>query len=161
LADGCLHNSIRGRLAGLAAGLLLAFNPVHTIVTATSPAVELRHGRSFRGHLPGAARRDAAGRRRLLVLGGLLYGLALQTHISMLVVIPGLLSWFLARRDLLAWLRRPWPYLAVLAAALGYSNMIVYNSHVPGGLLADAQASHLRLEPTQTCSHISIAWQRC
>ena len=34
--------------------------------------------------------------------GGLVYGLALQTHISMLVVIPGLLIWFLARRGLLA-----------------------------------------------------------
>ncbi len=87
------------------------------------------------------------GDGRLLVLGGLLYGLALQTHISMLVVIPGLLVWFLARRDLLAWLRRPWPYLAVLAAALGYGNMIVYNVMSQGGLLADAQLHTYAWEP--------------
>jgi 4-amino-4-deoxy-L-arabinose transferase-like glycosyltransferase len=138
----------RGRVAGLAAGLLLAFNPVHTIVNShvawSNSATPFLAAATFLA-LHAAMRR---GDGRLLVLGGLLYGLALQTHISMLVVIPGLLVWFLARRDLLAWLRRPWPYLAVLAAALGYSNMIVYNVMSQGGLLADAQLHTYAWEPS-------------
>ncbi|MBN1135757.1 MAG: glycosyltransferase family 39 protein, partial [Anaerolineae bacterium] len=140
----------RGRIAGLAAGLLLAFNPVHTIVNShiawSNSATPLFATATFLA-LHAATRR---GDGRLLVLGGLLYGLALQTHISMLVVIPGLLIWFLARRDVLSWLRRPWPYLAVAAAALGYGNMIAYNIISRGGLLADAQLHTYAWEPNPT-----------
>ena len=150
LAVGRLHSPSAGRLAGLAAGLLLAFNPVHTIVNShiawSNSATPLFAVATFLA-LHAAVRR---GDRWLLVLGGLLCGLALQTHISMLVVIPGLLIWFLARRGLLAWLRRPWPYLAVAAAALGYGNMIVYNIMSRGGLLADAQLHTYAWEPNPT-----------
>jgi 4-amino-4-deoxy-L-arabinose transferase-like glycosyltransferase len=140
-----------GRVAGLAAGLLLAFNPVHTIVNShiawSNSATPLFATAAFLA-LHAAVRRSNGW---LLVLGGLLLGLALQTHISMLVVIPGLLVWFLARRDAIlgnrAWLRRPWPYLAVLATALGYGNMIVYNVMSQGGLLADAQLHTYAWEP--------------
>jgi len=141
----------RGRIAGAAAGLLLAFNPVHTIVNShiawSNSATPLFATATFLA-LHAAVRRSNGW---LLVLGGLLFGLALQTHISMLVVIPGLVVWFLARRDAIlgnrAWLRRPWPYLAVAAAALGYGNMIVYNVMSQGGLLADAQLHTYAWEP--------------
>ena len=143
-----------GRVAGLTAGLLLALSPVHTIVNShiawSNSATPLFATATFLA-LHAAVRR---GDGRLLVLGGFLYGLALQTHISMLVVIPGLLIWFLARRDAIrgnrAWLRRPWPYLAVGAAALGYGNMIVYNVVSRGGLLADAQLHTYAWEPNPT-----------
>jgi hypothetical protein len=84
------------------------------------------------------ARRDG----RLLVLGGLLLGLAVQSHVGVLVIVPGLVVWFLTRPGLKAWLRRPSPYLAVGAALLGYGNMIAYNLFSGRGILADARRYH-------------------
>ena len=136
-----------GRWAGAIAGLLLAFSPSHTIVNShvawSNSATPLFSTLAFTA-LHVALRERGAGqpRRRqgwFLVLAGLLYGLALQTHVSMIVVAPGLLIWFLARRDIGAWLRRPWPYLALGAAILGYGNMIAYNLMTRGGAVADFQ----------------------
>jgi 4-amino-4-deoxy-L-arabinose transferase-like glycosyltransferase len=141
-----LGRAMGGRRAGLIAGLLLACSPVHTIVNshvawsnATTPffvtlALTVLHA-ALRRHPIREARQGG----RLLVLGGFLYGLALQTHISLVVAIPGLLTWFLARRDILDRLRQPWPYLAAGAAILGYGNMIAFNLISKGGTLADAQ----------------------
>ena len=132
-----LGRSMGGRKAGFVAGLLLACSPVHTLVNshiAWSNAATPLFSTSTFLFLHTAVRRQKGW---LLVLGGLFYGLALQTHVSMLVVAPGLLVWFLARRDILVWLRRPWPYLAALAALLGYGNMIAYNLLTAGGSLAD------------------------
>jgi 4-amino-4-deoxy-L-arabinose transferase-like glycosyltransferase len=134
-----LGRSMGGRWAGVIAGILLAFSPIHTVVNshipwsnATTPffftlAIIVLHAAGRRHHGP------------LLVLGGLLFGLALQSHISLLAVIPGLLVWFLARRDIRTWMREPWPYLAAGAALLGYANMIVYSLTTGGGALADAE----------------------
>ncbi|MFC2030755.1 ArnT family glycosyltransferase [Chloroflexota bacterium] len=134
-----LGRSIGGRWAGAIAGALLAFSPVHTIVNShiawsnsTTPffitlAFIVLHRSLRRKNGP------------LLVLGGFLYGLSLQTHVSMLVVAPGLVVWFLARRDILNLLRKPWPYLAGGAALLGYLNMIIFNLMTRGGSLTDVQ----------------------
>lgn len=131
--------NVRGLLAGGVAGLLMACNPVHTLVNShvawSNSATPLFVAAALL--VLHAAMRRANG--WLLVVGGLLVGLALQTHISVLVVLPGLVVWFLARRDVLSWLRRPWPYLAVGAALLGYGNMIVYNLVSAGGALANVQ----------------------
>lgn len=62
---------------------------------------------------------------RLLVPAGLLLGLALQTHISVVALAPGLAAYVVWRRPRL--LRSPWAWLALGAAALGYANMIVFN----------------------------------
>lgn len=106
---------------------------------------------------------------RLLVPAGLLLGLALQTHLSVIALLPGVAAYVLWKglrlRDGLlvsplggqthaptgiigsaaplggqprdapryvgrgqwAFFRSPWPYLGVLAALIGYWNMIVYN----------------------------------
>src|SRR5262249_22278536 len=71
--------------------------------------------------------RDVACRPRplLLVPVGLLIGLALQTHLSVIALLPGLALYALWRGPRL--MRTPWPYLAVLGVVLGYLNMIVYN----------------------------------
>lgn len=63
--------------------------------------------------------------RRLLVPAGLLLGLALQTHISVVALGPGVAAYVLWQRPLL--LRSRWPWLAAAAAALGYVNMIAFN----------------------------------
>jgi 4-amino-4-deoxy-L-arabinose transferase-like glycosyltransferase len=64
-------------------------------------------------------------RPALLVPAGLLIGLALQTHLSVVALLPGLALYALWRGGRL--LKTRWPYLAVLAVLLGYLNMIVYN----------------------------------
>jgi hypothetical protein len=63
----------------------------------------------------------------LLIIGGFLLGVSLQTHPSVLVIFPGILIRYLARRDIGLRLKRPWPYLTVFAVLLGYANMIAYN----------------------------------
>ncbi len=162
-----LGRSMGGRLAGFVAGALLAFCPVHILVNSrvawsnsASPllatlAFAALHSAVRRARPPVAPPSprteseaekppEAQGDRYrrggpLLVLGGLFYGLALQTHVSLIVVAPGLLVWFLARRDAGAWLRRPWPYLAAGAAVLAYGNMLAYHLLSGGGGMADFQ----------------------
>ena len=74
-----------------------------------------------------------------LALAGLLVGVAVQTHPSALVIVPGLVVWFLMGSDRRAWLRTPWPYLALLLALLAYSNILWYNLQTGFGSVADAQ----------------------
>jgi 4-amino-4-deoxy-L-arabinose transferase-like glycosyltransferase len=103
--------------------------------------------RSFDFGAGSATRRQADP--RLLVPAGLLFGFALQTHLSVIAFLPGVglyVLWQRLRRSkeapdqpshvsrgnqrLLARggiLRSPWPYLGLLAAVVGYSNMIIYN----------------------------------
>jgi 4-amino-4-deoxy-L-arabinose transferase-like glycosyltransferase len=135
-------HSLAARVAGVVAAALLAFNPVHTIVNShvawSNSATSLFAAAAFLA-LHVAGRRGSETGGIWLVLGGFLVGLALQTHISVLVVIPGLLIWFLARRDARAWLRTAWPTLAMAAALLGYGNMIVYNLTSSGGVLANVR----------------------
>ena len=64
-------------------------------------------------------------RPRLLLLTGLLFGLAFHTHPTALPVLIGAaLATVVHRR---AWLAGRWPYLAVLAAVVTNANLIVYN----------------------------------
>jgi 4-amino-4-deoxy-L-arabinose transferase-like glycosyltransferase len=62
---------------------------------------------------------------RLLAPAGLLVGLALQTHLSVIALLPGLAAYAVWRGRRL--LRTPWPYLAGVGVLLGYANMLVYN----------------------------------
>lgn len=135
-----LGRSMGGRWAGAIAGALLAFSPIHTIINShvawSNSVTPFFIALAFVVLHAAARRKDG----RLLVLGAFLYSLALQTHVSLLVLIPGLTIWFLARRDIMTWLRQPWPYLAVGVALLGYSNMIIFNVVSGGVSLADVQS---------------------
>src|SRR5439155_5592280 len=67
---------------------------------------------------------------RWLVLAGFLYGLALQTHVGVIVLAPALLVALLwARHARRAWrlLCAPWPYAGVAAALVGYGPVLAYN----------------------------------
>lgn len=128
-----------GRRAACIAGALMAFSPIHTIVNshiAWSNATTPFFVALACLVLDWAARRGSGW---LLVLGGFFCGLAVQSHVSAIAMLPGLLVWFLARRNIAAWLRRPWPYLAAGAAVLGYANMIVYQLGTMAGGLAEFQ----------------------
>lgn len=81
-----------------------------------------------------AVRRD---RPSWLVPTGLLAGVAQQTHPSVVAVLVGMAVWIALVRP--AWLRTRWPWLALGAALLAVSNLIVYNALSGGGSLAGAR----------------------
>lgn len=124
--------------AAIAAGLLLT-NAGHIVInshTARSNSVTplLTTAALWLVYRAVAERRwDSAGgalvRRRpdprLLVPAGFLLGLALQTHISVIALGPGLVAYVLWRGRGAP--RSAWPYLACLAALIGYGPMLVYN----------------------------------
>ena len=70
----------------------------------------------------------------LLVASGLLYGLTLQTHPGIIILAAGLALYFIysgaftrasgAARSLRSWLKSPWPYLTLVAALVGYADVI-------------------------------------
>jgi 4-amino-4-deoxy-L-arabinose transferase-like glycosyltransferase len=76
----------------------------------------------------------------LLVLGGFLAGLSLQTHLSVIPMLAGVVLWFLAQRRGRRWLHEPWPYLAVAAFALAYSPVIWFNLRSGFATLAEPLA---------------------
>ena len=64
-----------------------------------------------------------------LILSGFLFGLALQTHPSVITLIPAVVSIFLlqGKKNILSWCKKPALYLAILAVVIGYGNMLYYN----------------------------------
>ncbi|MDP8925229.1 MAG: glycosyltransferase family 39 protein [Chloroflexota bacterium] len=80
-------------------------------------------------------------RSRLLVLAGLALGLAVQTHTSAIALVPGAAVYAVIRRP--AWLRTPWPYLAVLAFLAVNANLIAFTAFSRGESFAEAQ-DHVR-----------------
>ena len=96
----------------------------------------------------------------LLVVSGFCYGLTLQTHPGLIILGIGLLLYFLysgARaqtlklpRTLRAWAASPWPYVAVVGAALGYGNVIAQNVLHPASEWQAAQRHTYAYVPSQT-----------
>jgi 4-amino-4-deoxy-L-arabinose transferase-like glycosyltransferase len=89
----------------------------------------------------GSLTSDARAGGPRLLLAGFLGGLALHTHPSVIVFLAGLALWFLLDRGRRAWLRTPWPWLAVLAALIAYSPVIVFNLRDGFQSVREAQAS--------------------
>jgi 4-amino-4-deoxy-L-arabinose transferase-like glycosyltransferase len=76
----------------------------------------------------------------LLVLSGLLWGLAFQTHPGVAVLLPGAAIYLLWKGRRL--LRTIWPYLGLLAFVAGCANLVAYNlANGPESLL---DAEHVR-----------------
>ena len=73
-----------------------------------------------------------------LVTAGLLWALALQTHPSVVALLPGVLGWTLWQPQGRAWLRTRWAWLAVAAFGLGYSNMLWFNLTQAGASVVEA-----------------------
>jgi 4-amino-4-deoxy-L-arabinose transferase-like glycosyltransferase len=76
----------------------------------------------------------------LLVLGGFLAGLSLQTHLSIVPLLAGMVVWFLAQRRGRRWLRTKWPYLALAAAIVAYSPVIWFNLRTGFATLSEPAA---------------------
>ncbi len=70
----------------------------------------------------------ARNRTGLMLLGGLLFGLGMQTHPEMVTLLPVVvLMLALQARHAVRWLRSPAPWLLAAGGAIGYANMIYYN----------------------------------
>ena len=117
--------SLRGHGAGLMAAGLLAVSAPHVLLSSrvawsVSLTPLLITGAAW-------ALDQALTRRRprWLLAAGLLTGLALQAHPSVLTMVPGLGLFAVLRGVRL--LRRPEPYLALALCLLGSANVLVYN----------------------------------
>lgn len=117
--------SLGGRWAGLLAAGLLAVSAPHVLLSsrvAWSASLTPLLGVGAAWALDSTVSRR---RPRLLLLAGLLAGLALQAHPSFVGLLPGFAAVFLLRGRQL--LRGPHPYLAGLAFLAAFSNVLLYN----------------------------------
>jgi hypothetical protein len=75
-----------------------------------------------------------------LIFSGFLFGLTLQTHPSVITLVPFIVCAFVlqGKEKIYYWLKRPAPYLMVVAAALGYANMIYFNIIKPADTIHHA-----------------------
>lgn len=130
-----LGRAVAGRLAGGVAALLMAaaFGPValgshvpwsnnSTPLWVVLATLALVLGAGQRDNAPAGRRADA-----WLMLAGLLWGLALQTHPSVLALLPGAGLWFVAAPDRRARLRTPGPWLAAAGFVASLAPIIAHN----------------------------------
>ncbi len=109
--------------AGLLAGTLIALSPVHIVVNShiawSNSLTPLFTTFGF-WLLYGAVSHD---RPRLLLPSALSFGLAVQTHPTAVLLIPGAALFVLLKRW--SWFATPWPYLAAGLSLAVYSPVIV------------------------------------
>ncbi|MDP8922124.1 MAG: glycosyltransferase family 39 protein [Chloroflexota bacterium] len=114
-----------GRSAGLIAAALMLTSAGHVVInshTARSNSITPLITTLIVWTLYRAVR---SGNGWYLAIAGLLFGLALQTHLSVVVFVPGLAVGLLLMRPRLLVSR--WVPLSAALFALGYANMIVFN----------------------------------
>jgi asparagine N-glycosylation enzyme membrane subunit Stt3 len=153
LATYLLGRELAGRAVGTVAAALLLTSPQHILINShiawqhsTMPLYSTlccwAFVRALRAFIPAARQRGEgetspsaqSGHPQLapvyLALAGLLFGLALQTHPGAVVLIPALAATLLATLRLRRFwllLRTPWPYVAVFAALVAYSPLLIFN----------------------------------
>jgi hypothetical protein len=124
------------------AGLLMAANPHHILINshyAGTTYVLPLFSTAFLLALALAVKRAPGGQSRQsgpwLVAAGALLGLALQTNPVPLLMLPGVVVWFLIQRTPSGQqsrqprigLRTRWPHLAAVAFLVAYAPVILYN----------------------------------
>jgi 4-amino-4-deoxy-L-arabinose transferase-like glycosyltransferase len=128
-----LGRIVSGRVAGLVAAALMATAFSHIVLnshvawsnaitpfwaTLAVALVALGVGRD---------RAEARGVTGVLICAGVAWGLALQTHPSVVPLLVGVALWFLLSADGRARLRSPGPWLAVAAFLVVLSPVLLYN----------------------------------
>lgn len=114
-----------GKVAGWVAAVLLATSSAH-ILASSHPAWSHSLAPLFGAlGLWQLQRSLRLGDGRGLLASGFWLGLALQVHLTMLALLPGVLAYFWLKGR--GWLKTPWPYLAALLGVLLISNILVYN----------------------------------
>jgi 4-amino-4-deoxy-L-arabinose transferase-like glycosyltransferase len=120
-----LAREMAGPIAGWLAAILLATSSAHILASshpAWSHSLAPLFGTLALWQLQRSLR---LGEPRGLLACGLWLGVALQVHLTMLALLPGVLAYFWLKGR--HWLRTPWPYLSGLLAVLLIANVIVYN----------------------------------
>ena len=133
-----LGRELAGRLAGLFAAALLATAGAHVVV---SSHVALSHSltplcSTFALWL--LARAVMRGSGRSLALAGLVAGLALQTHPTVLPLLAGSAGAVLLVRP--SWLRTRWPYLALALVVVGYRTLLLYHIQTGFAVVSDIES---------------------
>lgn len=133
---------------GAAAALLLANNAHHILLNShvawSNDTTPLFTTLAMLAYL--IATRSS--RPRWLIATGVLYGLALQTHPSVLALVPAFVIDFFWRRESRAALRTAFPYLGVLGTVLAYGPVLFFNLQTNFGSLRAASAANYALEPS-------------
>lgn len=128
-----LGKSLYGKYTGLLAAIFLLFNGMHILnshmawANCTTPTF-------FTAALLALAAAEHKRNGRLLVLSGLLWAAALQTHASVIIYIPVIVMYVLSpgfkKRSGIS---PKWHLLTASVFLLGYLNMIWYNIESFGG----------------------------
>jgi 4-amino-4-deoxy-L-arabinose transferase-like glycosyltransferase len=128
LAASLLGRAWGGRTGGLLAALLLATSAGHIAFTsriAWSHSLTPLFVTLGVWALVGAVRRADTPRAAHLMLAGVSWGLAVQTHPTALALVPGAVVYVVLRRRPLLMSR--WLYVAALAFVLVNLNLLIYN----------------------------------
>ena len=153
-----LGRELAGRWAGLLAAALLATAGLHIVVNsrvAWSHSITPLFTTAALLALLVALRR---GSGPLLVVTGLLCGLAVQTHPSAVALLPAVGLAYLLHPQGRAWLHRPWPYLATLAATAACLNLLLYNLVLnPGQALREADWYDYAYQPKRSVGEFLAA----
>lgn len=123
--------SLGGHLAGFVAATLLTVSAPHVLLSSRVAWSSSLTPLLVVGAAWSLDRALVARHPRGLLVAGLLAGLALQAHPSVVSVLPGLLLVAVARGWQL--LRRPEPYLAAGCFLIGCANVLIYNWLSGGG----------------------------
>ena len=133
-----LGRQLYGHLAGVVAALLLAGNAAHILVNShvawSNCVTPLFTTAAFWLLLRALDRPHSYGR---LGAAGVAWGLALQTHPSVVVCLPGAALYALHRYPRLA--QRPQAWAGALLFLAAYGNVLLYNVQSGFGTIAEAQ----------------------
>lgn len=153
-----LGREVAGRWAGLLAAALLTTAGLHIVINsrvAWSHSITPLFTTAALLALLVALRRCSGP---LLILAGLLCGLAVQTHPSAVALLPAVGLAYLLHPQGRAWLRCPWPYLATLAAIAACANLLLYNLVLnPGQALREADWYDYAYQPKRSVGEFLAA----
>ena len=129
-----------GKFAGVIAALLMLTNPPHILIN--SHIAWSNCAASFFTTLLLLTLALAVKRQqpRWLLASGVLAGVSMQFHPVSILVIIGVVVWFIADVNARKFLRTRWPYLAAILALVCYSNVIVSNLQSGFYGVAEAQS---------------------
>lgn len=142
-----LGRQLGGRVAGLAAGALLATSGAHTVITSHVPQSHSLTPLLSTTVLWLLARAVGAPPRRSapgssLLLAGFVAGLSLQSHPTVAPLLVGAAAVVAARRP--AWLRSRRTYLALAFVIVGYSTLMIHHLQSRFEVVADVQGKQAR-----------------
>jgi 4-amino-4-deoxy-L-arabinose transferase-like glycosyltransferase len=128
------------KFGGFLAALIVLANPFHILINSHIAWSNSMLAFYVTAMLLTAALAIKRDQPRWLLLTGLLSGLALQAHPSLLITLPGIVVWFLIEPNGRKFMHTRWPYLGLLIAALVYGVVIINNLQVSLYGVAEAQA---------------------